>query len=118
MAYTTICSSCGHALHNDFHFCPGCGKAITNKALSTSLSKQIFIYVVSFCFAPFGLRWVLPYMREKTLSGKLIGVTALILTLTSISIALFTALHVGTYYSKMLNGLDDPNKYLQQYGSK
>jgi len=103
MAYSPICLHCGHAIEESFTFCPHCGQILHQKPLSTSVSKQILIYAVSFCFAPFGLRWVIPYLREKSLGSKAIGILALVLTLTSISLAIITFTRVAGYYSKVLD---------------
>jgi uncharacterized protein YebE (UPF0316 family) len=71
--------------------------------LSISVFKVLFIFIVSLCFAPMGLRWFLPYIHQKNLKAKLVGLFALILTIVSISLTFFTLKTVADQYTKLLN---------------
>ncbi len=103
MTSTSICVHCAHRVAPDFHFCPGCGHILTQQPLSTSIGKMIFIFLISFCFAPMGLRWVIPYLHQKSPKAKFIGTMALIMTLTSITITIITVKVVMDYYTKLLD---------------
>lgn len=51
---------------------------------STSITKQIVIYLVSFCLPPFGLGWAFKYIRSNDEKAKKIGWIVVILTIISL----------------------------------
>lgn len=58
-------------------------------ALSTTVVKQIVIYLVSFFLPPFGLFWVFKYLRSDDEKARKIGLIAVVLTLVSLILTLW-----------------------------
>lgn len=81
-------------------YCPVCGKNLKEKTLSTSISKQLFIYLLSLFLPPFGIWPAIKYLRQPDEKSKKIGVTAIILTLISIGITIWISVGI-------LNSLQD-----------
>lgn len=102
---TATCTHCKSPIQIDWNFCPHCGKSIQPVPLSTTLAKQLLIYSVSFFLPPFGLRYVVPYIKDKDSKTKLIGIIALLLTIISIFITIYSFKLMMDYYSNMLNNL-------------
>ncbi len=94
-----FCPFCGSALPPDSYFCPHCGKEIKIKELSTSVVKQILIYLVSFFLPPLGLMWSFKYLKQGTRKARNIGWTSIILTAAGIVVAIWATMGI-------LNGLN------------
>ena len=62
------------------YFCFNCGKNLKPKPLSTSLGKQILIYLESIFLPPMGFLWGIRYLRQKGSASKAIGIISIILT--------------------------------------
>jgi hypothetical protein len=81
---------------------------LKKKPLSTALSRQVIVYLVSFFLAPFGLWYAWKYLKQEDNKSKIIGVTAIALTAISIALAIWTM--AGLFNSvrglmRSLNGL-------------
>jgi amino acid transporter len=57
---------------------------VEKKILSTTITRQIVIYLVSFFLPPFGLGWAFKYIRSDDEKAKKIGWIAVILTIVSL----------------------------------
>ncbi len=99
------CKYCKNDLNESWFYCPTCGKGTMEKPPSTSIMKQILIYVVSFCFAPFGLGWAIQYMRSSDKKAKVVGLISLLLTILALLLTAWSVYTVMRYYSTMLDGL-------------
>ncbi|MFO0703695.1 MAG: hypothetical protein U0525_03150 [Patescibacteria group bacterium] len=99
------CQKCGQELEKLWFYCPNCGKSTQPTKLDTSIGKQLLIYVVSFCLAPFGLGWGFKYLFSKDKKAKVIGVISILLTVFAISLTIYATWQVMDTYSKMLDGL-------------
>lgn len=86
MDYPTVCPSCKTEVSILDFFCPVCGKKLKEKPLSTSISKQIFIYLLSTLLPPLGLWPAIKYLRQGDNKSKKIGIIAIVLTIISIII--------------------------------
>jgi len=86
-----VCPSCHVGVRSSDYFCFNCGKNLKPKPLSTSITKQISIYLGSVLLPPLGLVWGIRYLREKDNTSKVVGVIAIILTvITLILLVKFT----------------------------
>jgi hypothetical protein len=72
---------------------------------STSVGKQMVIYLVSFLLPPLGLGWGFKYVRHHDESVKRIGKIAIILTIVSIILTLWISKSFMDSYSKTLNSI-------------
>lgn len=79
----STCKYCGFAIAENFYFCPNCGKKLKQPPLSTSISKQIYIYAISILLPPLGLWPGIRYLFQKDSRSKIIGIIAIILTIVT-----------------------------------
>ena len=66
------------------YFCFNCGKNLKPKPLSTSLGKQIVIYLESILLPPMGFVWGIRYLGQKGSSSKAVAIISIILTVVSL----------------------------------
>lgn len=94
MDETQTCKDCKTISPNTYFFCPNCGKKLKDKPLSTSLGRQIIIYLISFFLPPFGLPQGIKYLRQDSSKEKTIGIVVILLTIISIiiSVMIFNSL--------------------------
>jgi len=85
------CPSCHTAASASANFCSQCGKKFKAPPLSTSLTKQLLVYFVSFFLAPFGLIYAFGYLRQSHTKGRIIGLAAILLTILGITAVILTA---------------------------
>ena len=78
-----VCEKCHFPIADNFYFCPNCGKKIKDLPLSTSVSKQIYIYALSIILPPLGLWPGIKYIRQKDPKAKRIGIIAIVLTIVA-----------------------------------
>jgi hypothetical protein len=84
------CPDCSSPLSLSTNFCANCGKRLRTIALSTSIAKQIIVYLVSFFLAPLGLWYAWKYLRQEDNKSKAIGGVAIALTVLSIALTIWT----------------------------
>jgi len=84
MDFQTTCIYCKGGISLSDYFCPNCGKKLKEKLLSTTFSKQLLIYLVSFFLPPLGIWPAIKYLRQQDEKSKKIGLTAIFLTIISI----------------------------------
>lgn len=102
-----ICPHCKSNVSLLDFFCPVCGKKLKEKPLSTSLSKQLLIYLLSTLLPPLGLWPAVKYLRQPDEKSKKIGITAIILTVISIILTIWlTAGFVKSFRKQLGTQLD------------
>lgn len=104
MDETQVCKSCETLSPNTYFFCPNCGKKLKDKPLSTTFTKQIVIYLISFFLPPFGLSQGLKYLRQNDGKEKAIGITIVLLTIASITISVLIVSYFMSSVNKLYNG--------------
>ena len=92
-----LCPKCKFQLSPANYFCPNCGQKIKEPPVSTTIGKQMGIYLLSFFLPPLGLWPGIKYFRQKGSKAQIIGVVAILLTLLSIIISVW--LMAQTYNS-------------------
>jgi hypothetical protein len=103
-----VCSTCNTPIPSSASFCPGCGRALKIVRLSTSLSRQAIVYLISFFLAPFGLWYAWKYLKQEDNRSKKIGIMAIALTAISVAVAIWTLaelLHSVSDLMRSLNGI-------------
>jgi len=103
MEATTACPKCNLPNLAVFYFCPNCGKSLRSKPLSTSLSTQIGIYILSLLLPPLGLWPGIKYLFQKKNNAKIIGVAAVVLTLISTGITVYFGMKLLNQFTRELN---------------
>jgi hypothetical protein len=78
-----VCNACNASLQNTFFFCPNCGKKIKDPPVSTTIGKQIGIYLLSVFLPPLGFWPGVKYMLAPDKKAQMIGLVANVLTLVS-----------------------------------
>ena len=86
MENSPVCPVCHLEVKSTDYFCFNCGKNLRPKPLSTSLTKQITIYLESFFLPPYGLIIGLRYLKQKDNASKIVGIASIVLTVISILI--------------------------------
>lgn len=97
------CSKCNLPVLTAFYFCPNCGKSLRPKPLSTSIGKQIGVYLVSFFLPPLGLWPGIRYLFQKSGKAKVIGIIAVLLTMISVLITLQLVMGIVDQFNQQLS---------------
>jgi hypothetical protein len=100
-----VCSVCNAAVPSSANFCPNCGKRLRTIPPVTSVSRQIVVYLISFFIAPFGLWYAWKYLRQDDNKSKTIGVVAIVLTVISVAITIWTTAGLFNSASQLLKSL-------------
>lgn len=97
------CPKCQLPILSNFYFCPNCGKSLRPKPLSTSIGKQLGVYLLSLFIPPFGLVPAFKYLLQKETKAKVVGGVAIILTAVSIVITINLTLSLVNQIKSQLN---------------
>lgn len=95
-----VCPSCQAVASTTANFCAQCGKKLKDTPLSTSVGKQIVIYLVSFFLAPFGLGYAFTYLKQPNTKARTIGIISLVLTV----LAIVAVISIATAFMKSMYG--------------
>ncbi len=95
-----LCSHCGKPITPEEFYCPSCGKQLKEKPPSTSVGRQIFIYLLSILIPPWGLYPASKYLKQDDPTSKSIGAFALFLTVISIGIAIMLAFQISEHLNE------------------
>ncbi|MBI2031095.1 MAG: zinc ribbon domain-containing protein [Candidatus Levybacteria bacterium] len=102
-AEAIICKACHKKNPTDFYFCPNCGKELKPKPLSTSIIKQLGIYLLSIFLPPLGLWPGIKYLKGVTANEKIVGAIAITLTLIVTIFSIWYTLELVKNFQSMLN---------------
>lgn len=106
------CPFCFAVINLTDIFCPHCSKKLKEKPLSSSIWKQIGIYLLSFFLPPLGFWPAFKYLHQTDSKLKKIGYIAVILTVISIVVTLyFTVNLVGQVNTQINSELRNFNYY-------
>ena len=101
------CLKCHVVVRPTDYFCYNCGDNLKPVPPSVSWVNQIALYIKSILIPPFGILWAIKYLRQDSGKSKIVGIAAIILTLTSLIIysILFKGFvdNVNDQVSKQLN---------------
>lgn len=103
MEQTLICPNCKSNISASDYFCPSCGKKLKDKQLSTTLARQLVVYLISFFLPPLGLWPAVRYLRQQDGKSKKIGIAAFVLTIISIFITVWLSRSFLDSFNKNLN---------------
>lgn len=85
------CPSCNAEVAENAFFCSNCGKPLKTRPESTSIGRQIVVYLISFFLAPLGLFFAWKYLKSPDKKSKYIGITIIILTAVAVIAVFLTA---------------------------
>jgi uncharacterized membrane protein YvbJ len=100
------CPSCATQNPSGAFFCMQCGKTLRVQ-LSTTVSKQATMYIVSALFPPFGLGWGFKYVRQSDPYLKRIGIAIIIITVVSLLLNIWILAKLYGNYFKLLNNINN-----------
>lgn len=101
---TTTCPFCNTAVSLSSFFCQNCGKKLRERPLSTSILRQIFIYLVSMLLPPYGIWYGIKYLNQNNNNAKAIGIVAIVLTLISLILVIVTTMSLLNTMNQLLSG--------------
>jgi hypothetical protein len=81
-----VCSSCQAPVTAEENFCPKCGVELKEPPFTISTGRLVFVYLVSFFLAPFGLGYAFKYLRHSSPEARKIGIIVVILTVLAIAL--------------------------------
>jgi hypothetical protein len=79
-----ICPQCHVTVRPTDYFCYNCGHNLQPVPPSISLADQLALYIKSILLPPFGVLWAIKYLKQNSNKSKIVGLTAIILTLVSL----------------------------------
>src|SRR4030066_1000790 len=104
MENSVICPVCHTEVKPTDYFCSNCGKNLKPEAPSTSLNKQIIIYLESFFLPPYGIIIGLRYLKAGDSKSKTVGIISIVLTIISLLILIkFTLDLMNTVNNQLQN---------------
>ncbi|MGD0073964.1 MAG: hypothetical protein ABSD31_06435 [Candidatus Binataceae bacterium] len=101
----SICPPCQGAGQTGAYFCQNCGAPLKEKPRSTSLGAQIKVYAVCVLLPPFGLIYVLRYLKQPDEKSRRIGWIALILTIVMTIATLWLAVVAMDSFNQLVNSM-------------
>lgn len=107
-----ICPVCHAPVQPEFYFCPNCGKALTEKPLSTSPATQAWIYALSIVMpliAFLGIsHWPgVKYIKSDNEEARQIGIIAAVLMAVSTVVVLWlTIIWTQEFIQSSLNSVN------------
>jgi len=99
----TTCPSCHAPVSAADNFCPQCGAKLKEPPLPTSAGKQIFIYLISFFLAPFGLFYAFKYLKQSNPKARKVGIIVVILTILAIALMVWVTIAFTSWEYKSIN---------------
>lgn len=100
------CPDCHFKLNGNEYFCPNCGKKLKDKTLSTTLTKQLQVYVLSFFLAPLGFWWTYKYLKQTDKTSKIVGLACFIITTMALVIGYKLIVDSLATITNQINGLN------------
>jgi hypothetical protein len=97
------CPNCKQIVRPQDFFCSNCGKKLKDKPESTTILRQIFIYLFSIFLPPLGLWPAVKYLRQKDNKSRIIGLVIIILTIISTAITIWMTIKFMNDFNQQLN---------------
>jgi hypothetical protein len=100
-----VCPACSTSMPSSANFCLNCGRRLRTTVSSTSIPRQIIVYLVSFFLAPLGLWFAWKYLKQENKKSKAIGFVVIALTIVSIAISIWATAGLIGWVSQLLRPL-------------
>lgn len=99
----SICNHCHGNISTADYYCPNCGKNVREKPLSTSIVKQIWLYIFSLLLPPLGIWPAIKYLKQEDGKARKIGIIILVLTAVSIVLTIWATMNFVNSFNSALN---------------
>lgn len=76
---------------------------LKDKSLSTTIARQVFIYLLSFLLPPLGLWPGIKYLRQEDEKSRMIGFIAIFLTIISTAITIWLTVGFIDVFNQSIN---------------
>ncbi len=97
-----VCKSCQNPISETYFFCPYCGKKLRQPPQSTSIGKQIGVYLFAIFFPFLTIVPGVRYINQPDNKSKAVGVVTLFLTGISILVNVYVLIYINDNYLKPL----------------
>jgi len=97
------CPRCHVAVRPTDFYCYNCGAEVQEKPVHVSIPEQLGLYLGSLILPPMGLFWGFKYYRKKGHQPKVVGLIAVLLTLTSTVVATIYSIQLMNQVSEQVN---------------
>lgn len=101
-----VCPVCHTSVRPTDYFCFNCGKNLHPAPPSTTIEKQLMIYIGSFLLPPMGVIWGFPYLRASDTKSKTVGYIAVAITVVTIII-------YAVWINKIMSGVSQQMNQVQ-----
>ncbi|MBI5742728.1 MAG: zinc ribbon domain-containing protein [Candidatus Niyogibacteria bacterium] len=101
----TTCPSCQAAITAADNFCPKCGAELKGAPVTISAGRKVFIYLVSFFLAPFGLGYAFKYLQRSEPEARRVGVVVIVLTVLAIALMIWVSAAFTSWETQSLDSL-------------
>lgn len=101
----TICTVCHQPILSSYYFCPNCGFNLKESPIPVSIPVQIGVYALSIFLPPLGLYPGIKYLLKKSPQAKRVGIVAIVLTILSTALTLWSIFALMQVYLSQFNGL-------------
>lgn len=98
------CSRCHTTVRPTDFYCYNCGLNLHTPPPSTSILRQMLLYIGSVLLPPIGLWWGFKYLKEKDSTSKTVGIICILLTIASLLLTLYLTTLFMNMITSQLNG--------------
>lgn len=102
MDVNPVCKFCQNPISSTYFFCPYCGKVLRRPPLSTSVLKQILMYILAVFLPLFAILPGIRYLGQEDNRSKEVGIIVLLLTGVSLLFNVYLIFWMVDYFEKML----------------
>lgn len=103
MEKSLICKACQNPISETYYFCPYCGKKLKSPPLSTSIGRQIGVYLLAVLVPPFGLIPGIRYLNQPDDRSKIVGLVTILLTGFTFMACVYYGMVFWQYFNTALN---------------
>jgi hypothetical protein len=97
------CPKCHQQAPLHAYFCPNCGENLRPVPAKTDLSSQIGLYTKSVLLPPLGIVWGLRYLKNERWQSRLIGLTAIVITVVVIVVGVKLTIELINNINEQVN---------------
>ena len=97
------CRKCHAQVRDADYFCFNCGVNLQPAPPPVGLGGQLVLYLKSMIVPPLGIYWAIPYLRQKNVKSKVVGMVAIIITLVALLVLVVALKNFSDSVNKQIN---------------